>query len=210
MWQKGRTEIGIKNREMQLQKTYESSYRDLVQSVRMRQHEFDNHLVALCGVYKTADTVEELIRRQSLYRGELEKHNRYNRLLSLQSPVLAGFLYSKFDRAETIGCRVSYSVKTAGEDQHRIPEYHVIELLGILAETEKEIRIIVRNTSDYVPQGDIVKFTKSGYSSKGAGRGLGLASLALIVNQYDGELKVCNEEWDMMNWLVFQIEIGPE
>lgn len=79
-----------------------------------------------------------------------------------------------------------------------------------LAETEKEIRIIVRNTSDYVPQGDIVKFTKSGYSSKGAGRGLGLASLALIVNQYDGELKVCNEEWDMMNWLVFQIEIGPE
>lgn len=230
MWQKGRTEIGIKNREMQLQKTYEGSYRDLVQSVRMRQHEFDNHLVALCGVYKTADTVEELIRRQSLYRGELEKHNRYNRLLSLQSPVLAGFLYSKFDRAETIGCRVSYSVKTAGEDQHRIPEYHVIELLGILidnavealehqedgqiyvelAETEKEIRIIVRNTSDYVPQGDIVKFTKSGYSSKGAGRGLGLASLALIVNQYDGELKVCNEEWDLMNWLVFQIEIGPE
>ncbi len=229
MWQKGRAEISIKNREMELQKAYEGSYQDLVQSVRMRQHEFDNHLVALCGVYKTADTVEELIRRQSLYRGELEKHNQYNRLLSLQSPVLAGFLYSKFDRAQEMGCRISYSVKTAGEDTLRIPEYHVIELLGILidnavealehqedgqiyvelAETGRAIRIIVRNTSEYVPQGDIVKFTKNGYSSKGTGRGLGLASLALIVNQYDGELKVCNEEWEQVNWLVFQIEIGP-
>lgn len=44
---------------MELQKAYDDDCQNLVQSIKRRQHEFDNHLVALCGIYKTVDTIEE-------------------------------------------------------------------------------------------------------------------------------------------------------
>lgn len=226
-WQKGRNEIEIKSREMELQKTYDDVYQNLVQSIRRKQHEFDNHIVALCGIYKTVDTIEELIAQQNIYCDELEKDNHYNKLLSAGSPMLVGFLYSKFMYAEERNCIVQYFVNIADGDRGCVPEYHIIEMLGILIdnaveavensiskqlsveimETCRELQISVKNNSEYIPQSQIFHFVQSGYSSKGEGRGLGLAALSKLVNKYHGQLAIYNEERESVNWIAFKIVI---
>lgn len=230
MWLKSRKEIREKDKEIAIMKNYGESYRSLVQSVRMRQHQFDNHLMALGGIYKTAGSVEELIRLQSLYCQSIKEENHYNRLLSAGSPILAGFLYSKIRMAEERGCVVEYLVNTTDGDRHIIPEYHTIEMLGILMdnaveaveaednrnlyveilETAGRIKMTVSNTSVYISQTQILNFVKKGFSTKGEGRGLGLPFLTSLVNQYGGDLAVYNEEKDSVNWLVFSILITKE
>lgn len=226
-WQKGKNEIEIKRREMELQKTYDDAYQNLVQSIRRRQHEFDNHLVALCGIYKTVDTIEELIAEQKIYCSEIERDNHYNKLLSAGSPMLVGFLYSKFMYAEERNCYVHYFVNIAEDNKGFVPEYRIIEMLGILIDnavealedsglkqlsveimiTCRELQILVKNISKYIPQSEIFHFVQFGYSSKGEGRGLGLASLSKLVNNYHGQLAVYNEEIEAQNWLTFKVVI---
>ena len=212
---------------MELQKTYDDAYQNLVQSIRRRQHEFDNHLVALCGIYKTVDTIEELIAEQKIYCSEIERDNHYNKLLSAGSPMLVGFLYSKFMYAEERNCYVHYFVNIAEDNKGFVSEYRIIEMLGILIDnavealedsglkqlsveimiTCRELQILVKNISKYIPQSEIFHFVQFGYSSKGEGRGLGLASLSKLVNNYHGQLAVYNEEIEAQNWLTFKVVI---
>ena len=227
MWQKSRNEVEAKDREMELQKTYEDVYQNLVQSIRRRQHEFDNHIMALCGIYKTVDTIEELIQQQSLYCEDIARDNHYNKLLSASSPVFIGFLYSKFTLAEEKGCEVDYSVNIAESDSPVIPEYYIVEILGILLDnalealeeagsrkiyvevlgTGEDLRITVKNISSYIPQSQIANFTRHGFSTKVKGRGIGLYSLKVIVDKFGGKLAIYNEKREEENWLVFNIEI---
>ncbi len=230
MWLRSRREIREKDKEIAMMRNYGKSYRSLVQTVRMRQHQFENHLMALGGIYKTAGSVEELIRLQSLYCQGVAEENHYNHLLSAGSPILAGFLYSKIIMAEERGCVVEYLVNTTDGDRHIIPEYHTIEMLGILMdnavealesaehrslyveilETAGRMKITVCNVSVYISQTQILNFVKKGFSTKGEGRGLGLSFLTSLVNQYGGNLAVYNEEKDSENWLVFSILITKE
>lgn len=225
MWQKSRNEVVIRKKEMELQKTYEGVYRDLLQSIRRRQHEFDNHLIALCGIYKTVDSIEALIREQKLYCEEINRDNRYNKLMSVESPILVGFLYSKFTLAEERDCGITYRVEIMPKEKRLIPEYGMVEILGILIDNAMEaldgraprridteitegtdrMQILVRNNSAYIPQEEIRHFVRAGYSTKGKDRGFGLASVAALVDRYDGELRIYNEEHDGMNWLVVKI-----
>ena len=85
MWLKSRKEIREKDKEIAIMKNYGESYRSLVQSVRMRQHQFDNHLMALGGIYKTAGSVEELIRLQSLYCQGIKEENHSCRFSLFQN-----------------------------------------------------------------------------------------------------------------------------
>ena len=48
---------------------------------------------------------------------------------------------------------------------------------------------------------------KLGYSTKGEGRGIGLASLKTLVKEYNGKLSVENEELEDINWLKIKVEI---
>ena len=225
LWQKSRNEVEIKNKEIILQKTYEEAYQNMVKSIRQRQHEFDNHLIALCGLNKTAATLEEVLEKQNNYMGQIEEDNRYKRLLSVESPTLVGFLYSKFIQAEEQGCKVSYFVKISDEAERFIPEYRIIEILGILIDnaveavadkvwksihvevvhTRDELIIEVRNISTFIPQNDIYNFVKPGYTTKGKDRGIGLASLVSTVDKYAGEVHIRNCKIDEINWIRFKI-----
>lgn len=225
LWQKSRNEVEVKKKEMLLQKTYEDVYQNLVRSIRQRQHEFDNHIVAICGLNKTAVTLEELVEEQNEYIGQIEENNRYNRLLSVESPTLVGFLYSKFIQMEEKGCKIDYFVKVSEDSDKIIPEYRIIEILGILIDnaleavidkiwksvyvevinTKKELQISVRNISNYIPQKDIYNFVKPGYTTKGKDRGIGLSSLVSIVNRYAGEITISNMMIEGVNWLLFKV-----
>lgn len=225
LWQKSRNEVEVKKKEMLLQKTYEDVYQNLVRSIRQRQHEFDNHLIAICGLNKTTGSLEELIEEQNKYIGQIKEDNRYNKLLSVESPTLVGFLYSKFLQIEEKGCKIEYFINVSEDSEKIIPEYRIIEILGILIDnaveavidkiwksvyvevinTKDELQISVRNISKYIPQKDIYNFVKPGYTTKGKDRGIGLSSLVSIVDRYAGEFTIRNMMIERVNWLLFKI-----
>lgn len=227
MWQKRKSDAYIHNKEQELERTYGGSYQELLQDVRRKQHEFDNHLIALSGIYKTVSSAEALIREQKMYCEQLGRDNRYNKLLAVPSPVLAGFLYSKLTRAEERGCDPAYRIEIPSINNMPLPEYRVIEILGILldnaiealekqdtrklyaeiSEDPEYMRILVKNNSDYIRQNDIRCFVRAGYSTKGKDRGLGLTTVAELAKKYDGILRIFNDEDNQLNWLVTEVVI---
>ncbi len=81
------------------------------------------------------------------------------------------------------------------------------KLYAEISENPGCVRILVKNNSDYIRQDDIRHFVKAGYSTKGNDRGLGLTTVAGLVEKYDGTLRICNEEDNQVNWLVAEIVI---
>lgn len=228
-WQKLERTMLIKNKEAELQKAHDKVYQELITSIRRKQHDFDNHINAIYSQHLTATTLEELVERQREYCETVVQENRFNKLLSAGSPTLVGFLYSKFVRAEKLGCKIDYRVYIQ-ELSCRIPLYKLIEILGILLdnavealegreqkdiiievmETEGLLHLMVANLSPYVKQDEIRKFVQRGYSTKGNDRGLGLANVVDILLEYDCELMIYNEEIAEGNTLVFEINIEKE
>ena len=76
----------------QLQKRYD----EILKVVRIKQHEFKNHLAAIFSSHYTYKTYEQLVQAQKEYSKKLIKENKYNNLLQIQDKVLAAFLYDKF------------------------------------------------------------------------------------------------------------------
>ncbi len=225
-WQKTRDENIARKKEMELHNIYDSVYEDLLESVRKRQHEFNNHITVLFSQHYLATDMEDLIARQKSYSQDVLYDNRYNKLLASGSPVVVGLLYSKFLKAEEAGCRVTYDVrvlKLAG----RVPQYRLVEIIGVLLdnaleaavseeepavdfsllERERFILIRVGNTHSPVSQSEFAMFFQSGYSTKGEGRGLGLARVKDLLLQYEAEIEFYNQEREGRNYVVAEMRI---
>lgn len=111
------------------------------------------------------------------------------------------------------------------DDNYGIPEYELIEMMGILLdnsiealnekeETERNIfveiedreenlEIMVANKSRYYDPDEICRFFQKDYSSKGKGHGIGLTKLKRIVQEKDGDIMVTNETRNESNYLQF-------
>lgn len=135
--------------------------------------------------------------------------------------LIVGFLYSKFVNAESKGCQINYIVKT-NEMLCNVPLHNLVEIIGILfdnaveavirgddgriyvriIETEKEIEITISNPSLYVTQEELQNWLQTGTSTKGENRGFGLANVMGIVEKYDADFFLYNEEVDQRNFLI--------
>lgn len=93
-----------KDKRLSIQQMCRESYEQLMIEVRNRQHEFQNHLTALQGMAYTCHTLEELVEMQNQYCNRIVVENKYNRLLyGCKDPMIGGFLYSKFSKAQEEG-----------------------------------------------------------------------------------------------------------
>lgn len=79
-----------------------------------------------------------------------------------------------------------------------------------MKESEEYIELIVANTGDYYEEDMTARFFEQGYSSKGKGRGIGLAKLKRMVHDRKGEIMVSNEMNGGRNYLTFTITIPKE
>lgn len=211
--------------ELKMHKLYADSFKTLIEEVRIRQHEFDNHISTIYSQHLLCDTYEGLVEMQKDYCQALEKDNRYNKLLKSDNHVIRGFLYVKFLEIEKLGIEVTYEIVIDKLDI-KMPIYKMVEVLGDLInnaveammeredekrlhisiiEIEKQIEIEVRNTSQFIPRRDISKFFDKGYSKKGDNRGLGLYNVKKICNEYEFEVSCDNKVIEDKNWLSFMI-----
>ena len=212
--------------ELKTHKLYEDSFYNLIGNIRLRQHEFDNHINAICNLHYMCDTYEELVSKQEEYCEAVIIENHFNKLLRAGNPLVIGFLYGKFVEADKLGIKVDYAINIK-ELNIGIPIYKIVEILGNLTnnavealknmdkdkvmyvemiENNGEFKIEVRNKSKYILQDKMEMFFKKGYSQKGEGRGLGLYNVKTICINNSLNILCENKEIDGENWLSFVID----
>lgn len=224
-WKKAMDLSQEKDKRIRIQKMCQESYEQLILEVRNRQHEFQNHLSALQGMCYSCQTIEELSELQSKYCDRILVENKYNKLLYIcKSPIVGGFLYSKFSKAGEQGITTEYQVDIDFKEQ-KMDEFELIEMLGILydnaveaiaSQEEKtivvkvvqegeELRISVENVAPFLSSQEIASFFQQGFSTKGKGRGLGLAKLQKMAEKHKGRIVTQNVEREGTNWILINL-----
>ena len=209
--------------ELKMQKVYADSFNGLINNIRLRQHEFDNHINAIYSQHYIYKTYEELVDAQRNYCQMILKENRFNKLLSSGNPIIVGFLYGKFIEIEKMGIEIEYKVNAKNLDIE-IPVHKIVEILGDLLNNAVEALMVmdgkrnlyigmednntiieVRNRSPYIDYSEIMTFFIKGYSKKGDGRGLGLYNVKQICNENELDIICQNIEEGGVNWLTFRV-----
>lgn len=226
-WHVTQAKIETLETEIQVAETNEKGYQDLLTKVRLRQHEFKNHMAAILSAHYTYKSYEKLVEVQEKYCSRLLCENKYNNLLMLGNSTLVGFLYRKLQDLEEEGIVVQYKVATH-IDKMQVPTYYVIEILGILLDNaaeamqsaeEKDISFEARETEDsyeflvgnpfpYVSMNEILKWFQLNQTNKGEGRGLGLYHVKCICEELNCEIECGNKTMDEENWIVFTLRVG--
>lgn len=228
-WERYKVKAFEKEMELQAYKVYEESFKNLITEVRVRQHDFKNHINAIYIQHMMCHTYEELVERQKKYCEDIVYENRFADLLRLGDTMVIGFLYGKLTEADGKGIDVQYRFE-CGDLKVGIPMYKIITILGNLLnnaiealeendrkrlfvgmkEDEKELHMEVRNTNEAIAWSDVTSLFKKGYSTKGSGRGLGLYSIRKMSREYGFDILFANKEIDGENWVSFEIRVRKE
>lgn len=214
--------------ELRLHKLYEDSFKNLIDDICARQHEFDNHINTIYSQHFLCKTYEELVDAQKKYCKDIVSLNHYNKLLSTGNTTVLGFLYGKFSEAEKQGIELEYKVKI-GDMESDVPIHKFIELLGnlinnavealtketdinkmkvVLVERQYDIVVEVSNQCLNLDYTKIQDYFKKGYSEKGKNRGYGLWNVKKICEDYNIILEVATKEEDNVDWLRFVLIIN--
>ena len=227
-WEKYRIQVQEKKIEIEVHEIYADSYKKLIDEIRVRQHEFDNHLQTIINQRYTCHTYEELVKAQSEYMNILSAENRYNKLPQQGNYVYIGFLYGKLVSLEKQGINVAYKMNIDSLKSD-MPVYKMIEISNdlltnasealilpacipeplclLIDETKDEITLEVRNIGAPLNMDMIGEYFKKGYSRKGSGRGLGLYNVKKISEQYGAVIECKNMTIDHRNWISFKIKV---
>lgn len=225
-WERYKVKALEKEMELQAYKVYEESFKNLITEIRVRQHDFKNHINAIYIQHMMCHTYDELVERQKKYCEDIVYENRFADLLRLGDTMIIGFLYGKLTEADGKEIDVQYRF-ACGELKTDIPMYKLITILGNLLnnaiealennerkrlfvgmdEDEKQLHMEVRNTNEAIAWCDVTSLFKKGYSTKGDGRGLGLYSIKKMSREYGFDILFANKEIDGENWVSFEIRI---
>lgn len=223
-WINSENEKKHKAEELRAYQLYTKTFEDAVATIRMKQHEFDNHINAIRSMRLTIQDIEELFNEQDKYCDRILQDNRYNKVLKLNmSPILIGYLYSKFTAASAYGINIAYEIQDINIEYIAIND--LIEIIGILydnaiealkeqGDTEMEVKIVelentfvisVANISSWKTNSEIEKFFQYGYSTKGQEHGIGLYRVNVLLKKYKASMQAENVTKNGMNYICFKI-----
>lgn len=228
LWINAENEKKITARELQLYELYNKTFEEAIIAIKARQHEFDNHINAIKCMQLTINNHQELIKVQNDYCDKILLENSMNKILKLHTePILMGLLYSKLIYAQEQGINVIHEIHSI-DLKKRINLNLIVEILGILLdnaietlidkkdekilivkilkEKQKGFSIEVANVSRKYKNTEIEKFCICGYSTKGEGRGLGLARVKEIVKKTKADFVIENVSYNSKNFLSFKIK----
>lgn len=227
--QKADFELEKKELELSLHERYSGAYRELLDEVRRRQHDYNNQLTAIYSMHLTATSLEELITMQRKYGDLLREKSCFDSILTgCHNSILAGYIYSLCIKFKKQGIIVRPDVKVY-EQECDIQITDIIEILGallnnafesvsaqkeegnciklVLLENNSEFYIEVSNRSNYISYQEIESMFRPDYSTKGKNRGIGLTSVKNIMKKYRSNIYVDNYQEDNQNWFRFKLLI---
>lgn len=218
---------GLKNEleEQQLKtyKTYLPIIEELINELRVKQHEYDNHIQALSMIAATSLDYEMVAKPIKNYINNLGISNGLGDLIKLDNKILGGFLYSEIKIAKKLEIKLEIIIEDYGFKLN-LQDYELVEVIGSLVNNAfetgvdnnsvviklsqvKGMNVIeVRNKYPYFKRESIDKIFNMGFSTKShVGRGYGLYNVEKIIKKYAGEIQVFNEEYGGENYIVFKI-----
>jgi len=117
--------------EIHMHELYGGCNQDLVESIRRKQHDYNNHLFALTGMHHMISTYEELVEAQNTYCASLKEDKSDYPLLSHLHPMLSGLLYAKGVCARAENIQLTYDVSLSFRKSN-VPDYILVYCTGIL------------------------------------------------------------------------------
>ncbi len=226
-WNSSKKDIEQVEKELENNVRMQANFESLLEDVRMRQHEFKNHIVAIFSAHYTYKTYKKLVQAQSEYCNRLLLDNKYNNLLLIKNNILAGFFYEKFKEVEDDAYEFEYKIHGTFVNI-QMPTYHIIEIIGILIDNaveaikndaDKLISIdayeddlicyfVIRNTHKYVTYTTMERWFQKGVSTKGMNRGIGLCYVKSLCEEWKCNIRCENVNVDDKNWIQFTLEMN--
>lgn len=219
---------GLKNRAIEEQnhayQLYLPIVNELMDEIRVKQHDFDNHMAALKAVLEQTKEAALSVERVESCINDIEHSFQHVNLLKMENKIVAGFLYSKMKQAveEKIDFNIvidDYAPVTSLRD------YELLDLLSILIDNAFETGVVdsrveihlykeksksiieVSNKHPYISSLLVNDFFEKGFSSKGSEkRGIGLYKLKRMMLENKGEIEVYNADLGE-NYLVFKVSL---
>lgn len=219
-------EVEKKNLELEIQKVYGGAYEQLLNEVRIRQHDFKNQLSAIYSMHTVAGSMEELVAMQSEYGNRIAEECKFDPILtSCNNSILAGYIYYNCIAGEKKKIDITYKI-CLDQVNSSFSVHELIEILGIFFNNAYENlamnpQLPQRLKLDFREEENVICFSFSnpikdksegigrlfepGYSTKGENRGMGLARAKELVNIHGSEIKVFHFAEDEVNWINFTI-----
>lgn len=223
-WQKEKMKLQMKEMELQMSRAYYDSFEELIRTIRKNQHDFHNHLQAIYSLHYSIQDYDTLVKEQEKYLEFILENSKYYKLLNVNNPIITGFLYRKILEADTEGYKISYHVKL-NKSKHTIPEYILVEMIGILwdnaieagrEQKNKKISLLIDDTKEMfeievsnpipdISYEEIHSFFELGKTTKGESRGIGLSKIKEYKKKYKFNLMVKKDEMEGEYWLRIKI-----
>lgn len=215
-------------RERQLAMMYDGTFQELIKTMRMRQHDFKNHLQAMLSIAESNGDAREIKELQRAYCSDVLEMLRESALVyGVDTPPLTAFIYIKIEEAKRNGIRTKYQFSVE-QCKVGIPIYEIVEIIGILLDNAYEavqeftggqrvveIQLIetagclclkISNPTCLTLQ-QFLEISESGKSTKGEQRGIGLTKIADYCKSYGLERTINVETRGNESWLEFGIDI---
>lgn len=210
-------------KQLQIYEDYIPIIDELINEIRVKQHEFDNHIQALNMIAVTSTGYEDIVNFGGNYIKEIEVNRDLEDLIKLDNKILVGFLYSKVKKAKELGIDFWIDIRDYGF-KLKLKDYELVEIIGNLINNafetgiennivilklkkEKDINVIeIKNKHPYLKAENINKIFNKEYSTKSSSkRGYGLYNIKEIIKKYNGNIEVFNEKIEGENYLVFRV-----
>jgi len=196
----------------------------IIDSMRANVHEFKNKIHVVSGLLQ----LEEYEKAKDYilyleYEVENEKHN----VVGVKDPIIEALILAKMSLAKESRINFKLDEKTNLNKTHdNIDTNDLVVIIGNLLENareaceespekniqvrffedEKKLRIEVTDSGRSIDTNEMEKIFNVGYSSKGEGRGSGLALIKNLVEVYKGSLNIKSRK----NSKTFCVELKKE
>ncbi|QQY79620.1 histidine kinase/DNA gyrase B/HSP90-like ATPase [Keratinibaculum paraultunense] len=181
-------------KQLQIYEDYIPRIDELINEIRVKQHEFDNHIQVLNMIAVTSTDYEDIVNFRENYIKEIEVNRDLEDLIKLDNKILVGFLYSKVKKAKELGIDFWIDIRDYGFKLKKEKDMNVIE---------------IKNKHPYLSVESINKIFNKGYFTKSSSkRGYGLYNIKEIIKKHNGNIEVFNEKIEGENYLVFRILFG--
>lgn len=227
-WEKYRIKANEKELELRTSELYADAYQTLIDTIRARQHEYDNHIHTIINQRYICNTYEDLVEAQKEYIDSINAENKHVKLLRSGNKTFIAFLYGKILSLEEKGIESEYKIEI-DQLEAEMPVYKMIEIVNNLlvnaqeaielsSQTEKKIKFVAYETKEVIDfevwncgepinSDNISKCFKKGVTSKGKNRGLGLYNVKQICDRYHADIAFENRMLENKNWITFIIKI---
>ncbi len=178
-------------------------------TLRAQRHDFMNHLQVVYSLMEMQDYTEAQDYIETVY----QDIQRVSRTLKTAIPAMNALLASKMTECEEQGVTATLRIGSALSDMP-VPDWELCRVFSNLIDNaldamkgqpHPELRIetsetlhaygfIISNSGPKVPESVMESMFSEGFSTKGEGRGMGLAIVKGIVEAYDGRLTLQSDD----------------